>query len=74
MTDATTILADHVTEHELAFRLGKAVRTVQRWREDRTGPAHKRVGRTILYDLASVRHWLNASEVRPVRPRRTASA
>jgi hypothetical protein len=43
-----------VSEHFLAARWGKSVRTLQRWRAERYGPAYLRVGGTVLYRMSDV--------------------
>lgn len=38
-----------VAEADLAFRYGKAIRTLQRWRAKGYGPAYMRIGGSIFY-------------------------
>lgn len=57
-----TILADTVTEAEYAAARGVCVRTVQRERALRTGPAFIRLGRKIYYRRAAIEAWLIAKE------------
>jgi hypothetical protein len=55
-------LADYLTEDELASRLGKSRRTIERWREQRTGPPPTFVGKTVRYFWPSVLGWLRSRE------------
>ena len=48
----------HLSRKQLAEREGVAVRTVERWWIDGTGPRGLRVGlRRIVYPLAEVEAW-----------------
>ena len=55
-------LQDNIPEQELADELGRTVRTLQRWRSERTGPPFIRLGRQILYRREAVREWLKSLE------------
>jgi hypothetical protein len=65
----TKLLADFLDEHELAADLGKAVRTLRRWRVKREGPPFVTLGRKVLYRRASIVNWLVSRESRPARGR-----
>ena len=56
------ILADYITRKDLAAQLGRSVRSLERWEEERTGPDVTRVGRSVLYRVDSVRDWLRSRE------------
>lgn len=43
-----------ITEAELAARWRHSLRSVQRWREDSSGPPWIRIGRRIVYRIADV--------------------
>jgi hypothetical protein len=43
-----------VSQRDLAMRWQKSVRTLQRWRNDRYGPASLQIGGTIMYRVADV--------------------
>lgn len=43
-----------LTTHGLADRWGKSVRTLQRWRAQRYGPAWLKVGATTFYRIEDV--------------------
>ena len=62
-----TVLTGYVTPCQLAAELGVSLRTLQRWHGLRCGPPRVTVGRTILYNVAAVRRWLENHEVEPKR-------
>jgi len=43
-----------LAERELAARWRKSLRTLQRWRAEGYGPAHLRIGGSILYRLEDI--------------------
>ena len=63
------VLADYLTEHDLADQLGLTVRTLQRWRSLRCGPAWTKAMRRPMYSRAAVRKWLQGQEQQPIRSR-----
>ena len=62
MTDS--ILANYLSEKQLAEQLGLNVRTVRGWRMERVGPPATFVGqsRDPHYRIEAVREWLLARE------------
>jgi predicted DNA-binding transcriptional regulator AlpA len=57
------ILADYITEDELASGLQVTRRTLRRWHATREGPPRTKVGGgRILYRRASVDRWLQGRE------------
>lgn len=54
------VLADYLTEAELARELDKSKRTLERWRRLRIGPTPTICGNKILYAITDVRIWLRA--------------
>lgn len=67
-----SILAGYKPEAEFAAEIKKSVRTLQIWRQQRTGPPWIRIGNTIFYSEDGGRDWLKTLEQHPVRSRRTA--
>lgn len=59
------ILDGFLRKEELAQRLGVSARTIDRWHTLRCGPPRVSIGRTILYNLDSVRRWLQSRERDP---------
>ena len=55
-------LDGYLRREELAQLLGVSARTVDRWHSLRSGPPRIAIGRLILYNLESVRAWLQAKE------------
>jgi phage terminase Nu1 subunit (DNA packaging protein) len=62
MSHSEAILSDFLTKRELAFELGRKMRTLDRWDTLGIGPPRTRVGRKVLYRRASVQRWLAAQE------------
>jgi predicted DNA-binding transcriptional regulator AlpA len=56
------LLDGYLRREELAQQLGVSARTIDRWQMLRCGPPRVAIGRTILYNLDSVRQWLRANE------------
>lgn len=70
-------LANYLTEAELAKKLKARcgfgeVRTLRKWRAQRTGPPWRRLGNVIIYPNDGFEGWLRAGLQQPVRSRRTA--
>jgi predicted site-specific integrase-resolvase len=58
MTDGNGVLAEYMSEAELAAQLGISTRTLIRWRRLGMGPAFTKMVRRILYPRAAVLEWL----------------
>lgn len=56
------LLDGYLRREELAQQLRVSPRTIDRWQTLRCGPPRVTIGRTILYNLESVRHWLRSNE------------
>mgnify|MGYP000441468265 FL=1 len=56
-----------ISEHDLAALRGVTVRTLQRERAQRRGPAFIKLGRKVYYRREAVNEWLRALEEIPVR-------
>jgi hypothetical protein len=67
-----SLLAGYLTEAEFAAEIKKSRRTLQIWRQQRTGPPWVQIGNTILYSEDGTRAWLKTLEQQPVRSRRPA--
>ncbi len=68
--DANGVLAEYLTEAELARDIKKSQRTIQRWKRVHQGPRRTILGRTTLYHKRDVKEWLEAQrEDRPQRRR-----
>jgi len=63
---------DLMTEAAYAELTGRNIRSVQRERALRTGPAFIRIGRKIYYRKAAIEAWLLAQE--QVQPRAAGGA
>ncbi|ATX66945.1 DNA-binding protein [Roseinatronobacter bogoriensis subsp. barguzinensis] len=61
---------DLLTELQYAELTGRNVRSVQRERSQRIGPAFIRIGRKIYYRKAAIEEWLIAQEQSQPRTRR----
>ncbi len=72
-SDRSPILDGFLRREELAKELGCSARTIDRWHALREGPPRVQVGRTILYNIQSVRDWLRSREQQPpsMKNRRT---
>jgi predicted DNA-binding transcriptional regulator AlpA len=68
-------LGGYLRRDELAHLLGVSGRTIDRWHTLRCGPPRISVGRTVLYNLASLRQWLQSMEQTsfPAKRRRSLS-
>jgi hypothetical protein len=73
LIDRPLALAGYLRREDLAAQLGVSPRTVDRWNVLRCGPPRIQIGRTILYDVQSVRDWLRSREetVGPSRKAKT---
>jgi predicted DNA-binding transcriptional regulator AlpA len=60
--EGSIVLAGFLRRDELARQLGLSPRTIDRWEALREGPPRVHVGRTILYNVESVREWLRSRE------------
>jgi predicted DNA-binding transcriptional regulator AlpA len=56
------VLEGYLRREELAEQFGLSPRTIDRWEALRKGPPRVCVGRTILYNIESVREWLLSRE------------
>jgi hypothetical protein len=64
MTPQSDYDADELlTEGESAEFLKVSTRTLQAWRCNNSGPPFARVGRSIRYRRADLRHWLSSRTV-----------
>jgi predicted DNA-binding transcriptional regulator AlpA len=59
---ARLVLEGYLRREELAEQFGLSPRTIDRWEALRKGPPRVCVGRTILYNIQSVREWLLSRE------------
>lgn len=62
MTATPSRTARLLTTDDLAEMVGVKVRTIERWREDGSGPPFMLFGRTIRYHPARVQAWMLARE------------
>lgn len=68
------LLEGYLRRDDLAQQLGVSARTLDRWHTLRYGPPRVAIGRTILYNLDSVRDWLRSHEyTEGTRPQRRRS-
>ena len=65
MSDA--LLDGYLPEEEVARQLDRKVRTLQRWRKNRTGPPVTYIGPDPYYRVEAFRAWLLARERPMVR-------
>jgi predicted DNA-binding transcriptional regulator AlpA len=70
---AQLVLEGYLRRQELAKAFGLSPRTIDRWEALRKGPPRVCVGRTILYNVQSVREWLLSRERQPLASRRHRS-
>lgn len=70
--EGSLVLEGFLRREELAKQLGLSPRTIDRWQALREGPPRVHVGRTILYNVESVREWLRSRE-QPVAPGKQAA-
>ena len=67
------VLEGFLRREELAEQFGLSPRTIDRWEALRKGPPRVCVGRTILYNVDSVREWLRSRERQAVPAMRRGS-
>ena len=53
---------DLITEQQFADLVGKTLRTIRRWRVERTGPRRTKLGRTVYYSRTSIEQFLKDRE------------
>ena len=61
------LIAESHTLEEASEAVGVSIRTVQRDRALRTGPAYIKLGKKIFYRPAAIEAWLLANEQQQVR-------
>jgi hypothetical protein len=64
-------LDDWLSEEEAAAAVHKTIRTLRSWRKRRTGPPYAYFGRTIRYHRPTFIEFFKASQIMPVRTRRS---
>ena len=62
-----SILNEYLTKAELAAKLHRSIRSVDRWALTGDGPPCIRIGRRTLYRRAAVVEWLRGLEITPGR-------
>jgi predicted DNA-binding transcriptional regulator AlpA len=67
------VLEGYLRREELAQQLGVSARTIDRWQMLRCGPPRVAIGRTILYNLDSIRQWLQSREQQATTVKRRRS-
>jgi predicted DNA-binding transcriptional regulator AlpA len=72
-TSSPLVLDGFLRREELAQQLGLSSRTIDRWEALRIGPPRVCVGRTILYQIQSVREWLISREKQAFSEKRRRS-
>jgi predicted DNA-binding transcriptional regulator AlpA len=53
---ATGILRDYLREAELAQEIHRATKTLHRWRREKRGPKHIKIGRSVYYKSSKGKH------------------
>jgi predicted DNA-binding transcriptional regulator AlpA len=69
---ARLVLEGYLRREELAEQFGLSPRTIDRWEALRKGPPRVSIGRTILYNIQSVREWLLSREQQATTVKRRA--
>ena len=64
-------LDEWLSEQEAAAAIKKSVRTLRDWRRKRTGPPYAFFGRTPKYRASTFVEHFRASEINPVRARKS---
>ncbi len=59
---ARLVLEGFISREQLAQQFGLSLRTIDRWEALHKGPPRLCVGRTVLYNVESVREWLMLRE------------
>ena len=67
------LLAEYLSEQELAAELRKNPRTLQRWRKLRIGPPYTMNGETPIYHRQGALNWLQAGGTTGVAKARRAN-
>jgi phage terminase Nu1 subunit (DNA packaging protein) len=62
MSHPEPLLSEFLTKEQLAAELRRNVRTLDRWETLGIGPPRTHIGRTVLYQRASVVKWLADQE------------
>ena len=70
--DPAAALAGYLTKTALSKEFGVSERTIDRWRSQPDGLPYTSAGATVLFNIVSVRKWLDKRERHPNR-RRTAA-
>jgi hypothetical protein len=65
----SSVLAEWLTEDEVAAETGKKVRTLRSWRKQGTGPPYTMFGRTAKYHKDALQQHFLDQQVTPVRKR-----
>jgi hypothetical protein len=65
------MLDEWMSEAEAAASIKKTIRTLRAWRKKREGPPYAYFGRTIRYHRPAFLDFFKASEIQPVRTRRS---
>jgi hypothetical protein len=63
MSDGGGLLADWLTEEEVAVQLRHCEQTPRRWRASGIGPPFSRNGRQFIYHKGDVNSWLRAGGI-----------
>jgi hypothetical protein len=64
-------LEDWMDEDEAAASVRKTIRTLRDWRKRGEGPPYTRFGRTVRYHRPTFVEFFKASQIQPVRSRRS---
>ena len=70
---APSVLEGYIRETDLARKLNRSVRTLERLAARQSGPPRIKIGRLIFYRIDSVRAWLAQQEKKPATNVRSAS-
>lgn len=69
---ASHVLADHISEEELADELHVGLRTMRRWRAMRQSPPYVVIARRVYFRRGAVEEWLRNRERGFEEPKRRA--
>jgi hypothetical protein len=64
-----TLLNGCISREDLANELGRSVRTLDRWHQERLGPPRIKIGKLIVYRKTAVLDWLNNNETSSMQMR-----